>query len=54
MEENKEDPNLEYTKYFDEYFPIKSEELSKNGFKHKYSVKIHRAMLTPESFNIFK
>ncbi|CAI2360824.1 unnamed protein product [Moneuplotes crassus] len=53
-EEAKDDPNLEYTKYFDEYFPISKEDVEKHGFKHKYSVKIFRAMVTDESFDVYK
>lgn len=54
MEEEKEILGLDYTKYFDEYFPINRDEVKKNGFKHIYSVKVHRALFTPESFKVFQ
>jgi len=53
-EESKTASQLEYTKYFDEYFPITNEEISQHGLKHHYRVEIHRAMVQDEAFNMYK
>ena len=54
IEEEDKTSKLEYTKYFDEYFPISKEDLKKNEFKHQYRVEIHRAMAKNDAFEVFK
>ena len=54
MEEEVEITELGYNKYFDEYFPITKEEVKQHGFKHTYTVSVHRAMYTDESFEIYQ
>lgn len=54
VEESKNIDDLKYTEYFEEYFPIKKSDIPSSGLKHKYRVSIHRAMITPESFEIYK
>lgn len=45
---------MEYTKYFEEYIPIKKEDIPSQGLKHKYRVVIHRALFNEDAFNLYK
>ena len=54
MEEEDKIDKLDYTRYYDEYFPISKEDLKKNELKHQYRVEIHRAMAKTEAFDVYK